>query len=339
LRENGINAVMAFYGDGYNDPMHPNYKKYRCPWTLVRKISDDYDVCAIAPETAVDKIIRFKKAKKIIYWLAVDNYVLSLYRPSKLGFIQFTIKKYFFDPHIVYAIITGNSVIYYNAYVASYVKSLIDAKAVSVPDADLHLVQSLYAKEFLSSYDVGNNNIVMIREPLEEEFLERSKEVIQHEKIDVVAFNARKAYPLTFKLVKALRRHGIVVLDLKNVGKDRMIKILSKSKIFLDIGLHPGRDRPPREAVVLDNITIVNNHGGCYHFADCMIPVEFKWNCYLDQDINYHKSIYDIEHYLENYEYYIKKFYSFKQYILQEPSLFINDTRYLTQILMKWGVN
>jgi hypothetical protein len=339
LREYGINAVMAFFGRACNDPVHPNYKKYRCPWTTVKKVRDEERVAVITPETAVDQLIRFTKAKRIIYWLAVDNYVLTAYRPSKLGLILCTIKRYALDPYIAYAFTTGNIRFYYNAYLASYVKSLIDRKAVSVPNADLHLAQSKYAKDFLSSYGVEDERIVMVREPLEEEFLVRGKEVSYHEKIDAVAWNVRKAYPMAFKLVKALRRRGFTVFDLENVGKDRMIKILSKTKIFLDIGMHPGRDRPSREAVALDNITIVNNHGGYYHFTDCMIPAEFKWDCYFDRDIDYRKSVDDIEHYIENFEYYVKKFHGFKQYIMQEPCLFLDDVRHLSNILMEWGVS
>ena len=62
------------------------------------------------------------------------------------------------------------------------------------------------------------------------------------EKMDAVPWNVRKTYPMTFKLVKALRRRGFTAFDL-NVGKDRMVKILSKTKIFLGIGI--ARAAPP----------------------------------------------------------------------------------------------
>jgi hypothetical protein len=339
LRKSGIDAIMAFYGKTCNDPVHPNYKKYRCPWTTVSEIIDEENSAIIVPETAVNRITCFTKVKKIIYWLAVDNYVLTTHKPSKLGFVSYIIKRYIFNPYVIYAFATKNIHLYYNAYLASYVKSFINTKAISIPNADLHLVQSKYAKDFLSNCGVEDEKILIIHEPLEEEFLMRAKEIKYHEKINAIAWNVRKAYPIAFKLVRMLRKNGFTVFDLKNVDKDRIIKILSKTKIFLDIGIHPGRDRPPREAVALDNITIVNNHGGCYNFDDCMIPAEFKWNCYLDHEINYQMCVKYIEHYLENFEYYIKKFYKFKQYIMQEPSLFLNDVHYLSSILIKWGVS
>jgi len=88
-----------------------------------------------------------------------------------------------------------------------------------------------------------------------------------------------------------------------------MIEILSKTKIFLDIGFHPGRDRPAREAIVLDNITVVNNHGGYYYFEDLMIPPEFKLNLYLDSPVDYNELAKRMVYYLENFEDCIKKFY------------------------------
>jgi len=338
LRKNGVNAIMAFYGEINDNPVHPNYERYECPWITVNNIKNGKDVTVITPETAINQVNSFTKIKKIVYWLAVDNYVSTIYKPSKLGFILHIIKNYMFDPYVAYAYVTRNIHIYHNAYKANYIKLLIDKKKISVPhNIDFHLAQSRYAKDFLSSYGIKDDKVIMIHEPLEKEFLSKATKIKYDEKIDAVAWNARKAYPIAFRLVKMLRKRGLTVFDLKNLGKDRMIKVLSRTKIFIDIGIHPGRDRPLREAVVLDNIAIINNHGGYYHYDDCMIPTEFKLNCYLDFDrkINYHKLCTNIEHYLENFEYYIKKFHHFKQYIMQEPYIFLSDVKHLSKILME----
>jgi len=334
LRANGIDTAMAFYGDVFMDPVHPNYKKYHCSWIVLSSVKDDENSVLIAPETAVDKMHRFRKAKRIIYWLAVDNYVLSLYKPSKIDFISYFIRNNLFDLHnIVNAFATKNIQVYYNAFAAKYVKLLIDSGKISIPKADLHIAQSMYAKEFLLSHSIDNDDIMLLREPLEEEFLDIANIVKRDTKSNVIAWNSRKAYPVALKLVNILRKHGYTVLELKNVGKEKMIKILLKSKVFIDVGIHPGRDRPPREAIALDNITIVNNHGGCYHYMDYMVPTEFKWNCYFDCDINYNKHVEDIEHYLENYEYYIKRFQNAKQSVLSEPQVYKDDLKHLIKRL------
>jgi len=334
LRANGIDAVMAFYGNVSIDPVHPNYKRYHCSWVSLNSVKDDKSSVLIVPETSFDKIHRFRKTKRIIYWLAVDNYVLSLYKPSKINFISYIARNYLFDSHnIVNALTTKTFKVYYNAFVAKYVKSLIDSRKISIPKADLHIAQSMYAKEFLLSHGIDNNGIMLLREPLEEEFLDIAKKVKHDTKTNVIAWNSRKAYPAALKLMNILRKRGYTVLELKNVGRERMIKILFKSKVFIDVGIHPGRDRPPREAVAMDNIVIVNNHGGCYYYEDCMIPTDFKLNCCFDCEINYNEYVESIENYLENYEYYIKKFQEFKQYVLQEPRIYRNDIKYLVKHL------
>jgi hypothetical protein len=325
---------MAFYGDVSMDPVHPNYKRYHCSWVALNSVKDDKNSVLIVPETAVDKIHRFRKAKRIIYWLAVDNYVLSLCKPSKIDFILYIARNYLFDLHnIANSFATKNIQVYYNAFVAKYVKSLIDSGKISIPKADLHIAQSMYAKEFLLSHGIDNNDIMLLREPLEEEFLDVAK-IVKHDiKSNVIAWNSRKAYPVAPKLVNILRKRGHIVLELKNVGKERMIKILLKSKVFIDVGIHPGRDRPPREAIALDSITIINNHGGCYHYEDCAVPEKFKWNCYFDCKLDYNKHVEDIEHYLENYEYYIKQFQVSKQLVLSEPYVYQSDVKHIIKRL------
>jgi len=330
-----IDASIAFYGRTKEDPVHPNYKKYGCSWIYIDNIKDDKNVVIIVPETATHLMKRFIKAKKVIYWLAVDNYVLTIYKPSIWEKILYIYRKYMLDPYLIYAYIQGYIYVYFNAFKAEYVNKLINEKKIYIPNADLHLAQSKYAKEFLLDHNIEHDKIIMIREPLEEEFINNAGAGYDM-KDDLIAWNARKAYPVSFKLINLLKRRGFTVFELKNVGKKLMLKILSKTKLFVDIGIHPGRDRPLREAIVMNNMAIVNNHGGYYYQDDCMIPEEFKLNCYLDCMFNYNQYLRNIEYYIENYKYYIKKFYSFKNHILHEPYIFQNDVKELAKILNEW---
>jgi spore coat polysaccharide biosynthesis predicted glycosyltransferase SpsG len=92
LRRYGVNAIIAFYGKIEGDPLHPNYRKYECPWVTVNDIKNEKTNAIITPETAINQTSRFSNIKKIIYWLAVDNYVLSSYKRSKLNYISYLVK-------------------------------------------------------------------------------------------------------------------------------------------------------------------------------------------------------------------------------------------------------
>jgi len=211
-----------------------------------------------------------------------------------------------------------------------YVDILIKRRLVKLPLADLHIAQSHYAKNFLETMGISHDNIILVREPIGDEFLDVANKVDLNNKKNIIAWNSRKTYPLTLKLVKLLERK-YKVFNLSNVGKNNMIKILTNSKIFIDIGFHPGRDRPVREAVALWNIAVINNHGGYHLREDCPVPEEFKINCPQDHscriDVNeVYKSIIS---WITEYNYYINMFKEMKDYILSEPKLYVRDVEML----------
>jgi hypothetical protein len=43
--------------------------------------------------------------------------------------------------------------------------------------------------------------------------------VSKNGKEDIVTWNTRKAYPITLKVIKALKKNNVHVVDLENVGK------------------------------------------------------------------------------------------------------------------------
>ena len=51
------------------------------------------------------------------------------------------------------------------------------------------------------------------------------------------------------------------MIELKNLNSSKIINILKKTKIYLDFGYHPGKDRMPREAVLFNNCIITNRKG------------------------------------------------------------------------------
>jgi len=330
----GIDSYMAFYNmKTYEDPVHDNYKHFQCPWVSIDEVYDNIDNIIIVPETATFLLPKFNKIKKIIYWLAVDNYVLTNYvsKSRKLKFIWFMLKNY---PSEIFNINFSNLRFYLNSFYSSHVIKLIKRGRVKIPEVDLHIAQSNYARIFLESCCINKNSIILINEPIEEEFLNAGKNVNPEEKYNIITWNSRKAYPIAFKLVNLLRRR-FKVIDLYNVGERNMIKALLTSKIFIDIGFHPGRDRPVREAVALGNLALVNNHGGYYLREDCPVPAGFKIKCYLDYlfEADYEDIYKNIVLWINNYEEYLKEFNEMRKFVLSEPQLFMKHVKTLVSKL------
>jgi len=191
LRRFGIDSYMAFYNvKPYEDPVHDDYKHFQCPWISINDVNDDVNNAIIVPETATFLLSKFNNVKKIIYWLAVDNYILTNYMHTnkKLQFIRFMLKNYPCDLFSLNFRIIKNHYLrfYLNSFKASYVIELIKRRKVKPPKADLHVVQSNYAKVFLESCGVNKSDIVLINEPIEEEFLDMARKVNLKRKYDII---------------------------------------------------------------------------------------------------------------------------------------------------------
>ena len=332
-----IDTYIAFYNMSEEDPVHPNYRKYNCKWIPYHNIDDNPSNYIIAPEVVPYLLKQFKKINKILYFLSVDNYILNTHQTSKLkrrfNFLLFMLKFY---PRDLINLLLNNEIkrnmsrFYYNEFCAYYVTKMIRKKNIIVHHADtlLYIAQSKYVAEFLKQQGIEQDKIILIREPLEEEYIKiaENSKLVEH-KEDSIAWNARKSYPITSKLVDLLsKKYTIYRLD--NVGKEKMIEILSKTKIYIDIGLHPGRDRPPREAVALWNIPIVNIHGGLFYYEDFPTSTKFKVNCYdicKNIDIGHLHEM--ISQYMKNYHVLIKELDEFRNYIINESRNYMNDVK------------
>ncbi|MEM1661221.1 MAG: hypothetical protein QXM43_02130 [Desulfurococcaceae archaeon] len=341
-----VDAIIAFTGIKKGlDPVHPNYKKYKCKWIPISKVKDNPKDLLIVPETQTNLLERFKALRKAIYWLSIDNFFLSIHHSSKVSRIASRIS--FYRDYLIYSLrycsipnkMILNDVRYYIA--CKEISNAINNanKILSFLDnVDLHIAQSLYAKNFLTNLGINKNKVLLVREPIEEEFL--NAHIDFQKKDDIITFNARKAFSIIYRLFSKVKQldSNVKVIPLMNVGKERMVRILSKSKVFIDIGHHPGRDRPFREAGVLGNIVIVNRSGGYYYFDDCPIPDEYTIKCYsmACKDLNIEHLSKLIVDCIKNYECHISNFQKFREYVLNEPKLYFEDLRRLVHAMLEW---
>jgi hypothetical protein len=60
------------------------------------------------------------------------------------------------------------------------------------------------------------------------------------------------------------------------MNENQIIDLLKISKIYIDFGHHPGRDRIPRESAILGNCVITNSKGSAGFYNDIPINKEFK---------------------------------------------------------------
>lgn len=131
----------------------------------------------------------------------------------------------------------------------------------------LHAYQSIYGlvhilnnngKAYLPLYDYIND-----------EFLKP----INLEKEDIICYN-----PTKDKLTPSIKHlFNYETIPLVNLSRTQMIDILKRSKVYIDFGYHPGKEKIPREAGMLKNILITGKKGSAYFFEDLPIPYNYKF--------------------------------------------------------------
>lgn len=181
-----------------------------------------------------------------------------------------------------------------------------------------HLYQSNYALWYLL------NNEAIYYQPLfdyiNDGYIENSINS-EYNKEDIVCFNPRKGYEYTQEIIKLLP--DIKFVPLTNMSRDEVIDTLKKSKIYIDFGYHPGKDRFPREAALTNNCVISGFRGSAMLYNDVPIdPLKYKFN------LNELESVADrIKDCLENYDERIKDFSLYKSVIINQKEEFINQVK------------
>lgn len=294
LNELGYNSVIKYIGIKKGiSPIPDRYKVYNPKYDI--DIKDNKDNFIIVPEIYTNELKKYKYINKIIWWLSVDNYFVS--------------KK-----NIKYKI-----------------KSIFGLRDFNYKDKDIiHLVQSVYAREFLKSNGIKIENINYLSDYLNDIFIKESYKNVNKKKRNCVLYNPKKGFEFTNKLIA--NSNNIEWIPLVNLNINEMTNLLQTSKVYIDFGNHPGKDRIPREAAINGCCILTGLRGSAKYKEDVDILDEFKFN---DDDKNISKIINKINYIFNNYSEESKKFENYRNKIRNEKQKFEEDVKDIFEKIMK----
>jgi hypothetical protein len=240
LRYHGEEAFLSFYpteDDG---------------WTIQHYKSFGYNISAQQPEDKGTSVIivpeintiltkKYRNSINVINWLSIDNYYQKKWESP------------FRDLYKRYRTL-------YTARLP--IKSLSQC---------FHLTQSYYATKYLEKYSI---NAHYIGDYLNDEFFKQSK-MYQLEKKNIISYNPKKGASFT-KLIQQIHPE-FKMNPLQNLTRKELINELAVSKIYIDFGHHPGRDRIPREAAIMNCCLITSTRGSAGNQYDIKINDEYKF--------------------------------------------------------------
>ena len=272
LSNQGFEASMYYYNvKDKKKVQHPNYAYFNNKYSTV--LQDDENTIFIAPETNPDMLRAIKKGVKVIWWMSVDNY---------------------FDKYLTSR---RNRIL----NIGGLLKFNIDRKDT------FHFAQSQYAIEFLENRGIDKKKIFYVSDYLDDIFIENSSKHASVKKNNVILYSPKRGLDLTNILIKNIPE--VKWIPLQNLTQKQMIELMQSSKLYVDFGNHPGKDRIPRETVINGCCIITGNQGSAKNNIDINIPDEFKFD---ENNSNTDKIVNKIRDILNNYD---KNYELLKEYI------------------------
>lgn len=295
----GTKAFITYYGNVI-PKINPAFKKYVLLYKNINDIRDDRNNILIIPEIRIDLLNKYKNIQYCVWWMSVDNYL-------KRNGIMNAIKYWGMFKSCIYLL-----------------KDRINFFDPNIPNDVLHLYQSEYARRFLISRKLNNN--CELSDYINQDYFKHNKQE-KMKKEDRVLFNPQKGLSFTRKLIKAAPE--ITWYPIQGMTNEQVRELLESSKVYIDFGNHPGKDRFPREAAISGCCVITDKQGSAKNSKDVPIPDEYKFD---DIDENIPKIIRKIKKCFVNYDTCKDDFKIYREKIQCEKERFSNEVKNIFSI-------
>jgi hypothetical protein len=186
-------------------------------------------------------------------------------------------------------------------------------------EIDLHIVQSEYAYQYVKNKVSGESKILYVSDYIGEKYmLEIAEGIVPRQ--NIALFNPRKGLDKILPLIE--KTPWLKWIALQNLSEKDMMAYMHISKIYVDFGNHPGKDRIPREAAICGCCVVTNKDGSAAYYEDVPIPEQYKFDNVAAQYDEIAVLLKDI---CERFEYHRASFEGYKAFIRAERSKFSAD--------------
>lgn len=298
INELGGNAKILYYDTtvkNNKENINPAFRKYVDSYSTITDVNDIADNVLVAPEINVQMLDRFDNVQKVIWWMSVDNFLKTN------GF--------------------SNAVKFYGRFksVKLLLKRRISISKKTLSNDVVHLYQSEYAKEFLANNGISNSR--RLSDYLNDVYLDTT-DVSFGNRENSVLYNPKKGIDFTKKLISAYPNYNWV--PIQNMSNTEVRDLLLRSKVYIDFGNHPGKDRFPREAAISGCCIITGMDGSAKNNVDICIPEKYKIKA---EDKNIPRIISVVDDCLQSYNTKIDDFSQYRKVILSEKENFKDDVK------------
>lgn len=288
LNQMGQKAFMIYdgqyEGSGVQKAFNDKYQVKR-----VDTIEDSSENLIVVPENKIKWLLRYKNIQKAIWWLSVDNYngANKIHKSYAA-----TIYRFFLDQ-------------YYRLFDKKY----------------QHYVQSEYARLYVTEdRHVPANQVHHLSDYLNSAFIEDAKKETSTIRKNNILYNPVKGFETTSKLMEMLPQYNWIAI--RNMTPAQICDLMKESKLYIDFGNHPGKDRMPREAAICGCCVITGRRGAAANDIDVLIPSKYKF-----QDTDFDAISSQMDHVMKNFDTCTVDFISYRDRISNEEDSFKEEIK------------
>jgi hypothetical protein len=239
----GHDAAMHYVPARASNRCPPRYLHYGVP--VVHRLDDLPDVVVVIPEVMTDWVWRLRHAQRLIWWLSVAFY---RQRPKK-----------------------------WTKRAKLWLRERLPSRR-PYTFQPLPRLKHVYHGEYVRRFLVGNGiaDALPLCEYLSPAFLISETDVPAGPRRNQCLYNPRKGLAFTQQVIAACAGTGIEFVPLSGYNEDELRALFSSSKLYIDFGEHPGRDRMPREAASCGCIVFTGQRGSAGNPVDVPLPPFYK---------------------------------------------------------------
>ncbi len=290
LNRLGQSASVVYFPFEQDFSTVPAYQKYKAP---ISKYIDEEGSLVIFPEIVTTYAFKVRKAKVAIWWMSVNNFTCQRY-----GYVWRDKLRYF----------------------KYFLKGLRPLGGVQSLKRFMHLAQSNYAMEFLKKNGIDGQ---LLSDPIpvytgDEYLASLSDKYGQTKRSNIILYNPHKGASITNRLMRKYPHW--IFKPLQGYNREQLADIFLSSKVYIDFGHHPGKDRLPREAAIHGCCVITSKNGSANNDLDVKIPRHYKFH---EHEANFEDRVsLIVEDIFQNFENHFKEFESYRMAISEEQKNF-----------------
>lgn len=197
---------------------------------------------------------------------------------------------------------------------------------------------ALIYKKIVDSNFYDLDKVFMLTPGINNSYLQSEKNIPKN-RTDTVLFNPSKGVEHTKKIVDFMNKFLDIETDIEffpltGMTQSELKEKTHTSKVYIDFGHLPGKDRLSREVASGGCVVLIGTRGSGADCDDFQIDDKIEWD-EENNTFDYHKICLKIIDMIQNYNFYFKKQKSYRDIIRKERNAYVKQVKNMINIIEK----